>query len=70
MIARALGKTIRVGLGTAAVWGSIQGFLVVFGHFVNRFKKVTSELGVWGRDPQLALARVQEFVQWPSQKQD
>ena len=27
MIARALGKTIRVGLGTAAVWGSIQGFL-------------------------------------------
>ena len=48
-----LSKTIRVGLGTTAVVGSIQ---------------LTSELCVWGRDPNLALARIQAFTQYPTKQ--
>ena len=68
-VGRVLFKTVRVGLGTAAVFASIQGlvhsFDLIFQKILYNQKKVTSELGVWGRDPNLALGRIQTFVQYP-----
>ena len=71
-VGRVLFKTVRVGLGTAAVFASIQGLVHSFNLIFEKIrkilynqKKVTSELGVWGRDPNLALGRIQTFVQYP-----
>ena len=48
-VGRGLFKVTKVGAGTAAVFASIQ---------------ITSELGCWGRDPNLALQRIKAFVQY------
>ena len=49
-LGRGVFKLTRVGAGTAAVFASIQ---------------ITSELGCWGRDPNLALQRIKSYVQYP-----
>ena len=49
-VGRGVWKVTKVGAGTGMVFASIQ---------------ITSELGCWGRDPNLALQRIKTFVQYP-----
>ena len=49
-VGRGVFKVTKVGAGTGMVFASIQ---------------ITSELGCWGRDPNLSLQRIKTFVQYP-----